>query len=72
MPDAYFATCLVDYKTMAKDMQGVLDSLNIMRLQPYRTLEHVIEGVVISFIDITEQKKAVRDAQDLNSHNLKS
>ncbi|MEI6790444.1 MAG: CheR family methyltransferase [Myxococcaceae bacterium] len=94
------ATSLVDYHKMAQETQRVLDSLipcevevstmeglhYLMRIQPYRTLEHVIEGAVISFIDITEQKKlevalqeanallrlAVRDAQDLNSHNLKS
>jgi two-component system CheB/CheR fusion protein len=28
----------------------------IMRVQPYRTLENVIEGAVISFVDVTEQR----------------
>jgi two-component system CheB/CheR fusion protein len=32
-----------------------------MRIQPYRTLENVIEGAVISFVDITEMVKT-RDA----------
>lgn len=28
-----------------------------LRIQPYRTLENVIEGAVITFVDITEVKK---------------
>jgi two-component system CheB/CheR fusion protein len=28
-----------------------------MRIQPYRTLENVIEGAVLTFVDITEQKE---------------
>lgn len=57
-----------------------------MRIQPYRTLDNIIEGVVITFVDITEIVQArdalrrlaivVRDAtdaitvQDLNGHIL--
>jgi hypothetical protein len=29
-----------------------------MRIQPYRTIDNRIEGAVISFIDITERKRA--------------
>ena len=29
-----------------------------MRIQPYRTLNYVIEGVVMSFVDITDLKSA--------------
>ena len=29
-----------------------------MRIQPYRTLDNVIEGAVITFVDITEIKQA--------------
>ena len=39
-----------------------------MRIQPYRTLDNVIEGVVITFIDITEivrAREALRKADDL-------
>ena len=32
-----------------------------MRMQPYRTLENVIEGAVISFIDVTEVKETRED-----------
>jgi two-component system, chemotaxis family, CheB/CheR fusion protein len=30
----------------------------IMRIRPYRTLDNVINGVVITFVDITARKKA--------------
>jgi two-component system CheB/CheR fusion protein len=39
-----------------------------MRIQPYRTLDNVIEGAVISFLDITETvqtREALRAANDL-------
>ncbi|KCZ73199.1 PAS domain S-box [Candidatus Methanoperedens nitroreducens] len=35
-----------------------------MRILPYRTVENVIDGVVISFIDITETKRAELSEQD--------
>src|SRR5581483_3655123 len=31
---------------------------HIRRIAPYRTLDHRIEGVVITFVDITERKQA--------------
>ncbi len=54
------------------DARAVLDSLTpreremraaggawfLARIQPYRTLDNMIEGVVLTFIDITEMKKA--------------
>jgi two-component system CheB/CheR fusion protein len=33
------------------------DTVFIMRIRPYRTVEDVIDGVVITFIDITERKR---------------
>jgi two-component system CheB/CheR fusion protein len=32
-----------------------------MRIRPYRTLDHVIEGAVLTFVDISEMK-AIKDA----------
>ncbi|WP_409606557.1 chemotaxis protein CheB [Brevundimonas sp.] len=32
----------------------------VMRIRPYRTLERMIEGVVITFVDVTERRKAER------------
>jgi two-component sensor histidine kinase len=35
-----------------------------MRLRPYRTVDNVVEGVVITFVDVTERKRA----DDLRLH----
>jgi two-component system CheB/CheR fusion protein len=62
---------LLGYDRMVSDVQNVLDSLipletevqtragawYLMRIRPYRTLENVIEGAVITFIDITQRKQ---------------
>jgi two-component system CheB/CheR fusion protein len=67
-PVAHIVSNLVGYLHLVEDTQAVLDTLvqkdvvvqtiegswYNMRIQPYRTLENVIEGAVISFIDITE------------------
>ncbi len=74
-PVAHIVSNLVGYSCLVADVQAVLDTLvskevpvqtidgksYTMRIQPYRTLENVIEGVVISFVDITEMVKT-RDA----------
>ena len=63
---------LREYDTLVDDVQEVLDSLipkeleaqtksgawYAMRIQPYRTLDNVIEGAVITFVDISERKMA--------------
>jgi two-component system CheB/CheR fusion protein len=71
---------LVDYTDLTDDVQAVLSDLlprerevqtrqgawYLMRIGPYRTLENVIEGAVITFIDISEHKRsadAVRAAR---------
>ena len=41
----------------------------LMRIKPYRTAEHAIEGAVIVFVDITEQKKTSRLATVINDSN---
>jgi len=44
------------------------DKFYTMRIQPYRTLENVIEGAVIAFIDITamvQTREELRKANDL-------
>jgi two-component system CheB/CheR fusion protein len=81
-PVAHLVAHLVDYTGLVADVQAVLDTLVVrevevqtaagrsytMRIQPYRTLENVIEGAVISFVDITEIVKtrdALRHANDL-------
>lgn len=67
-PIAHIVSNLEGYSSLVKDTQNVLDTLipleievsthdekyYLMRIQPYRTLENIIEGAVISFINITE------------------
>jgi two-component system CheB/CheR fusion protein len=71
-PVAHIVSNLVGYDRLAEDVETVLDSLAqreaevetkagawyLMRIRPYRTVENVIEGAVITFIDITERKRA--------------
>lgn len=82
-PVGHIVSNLRGYDSIAADTQAVLDTLLpkelevqttagswfTMRIQPYRTIDNVIEGAVITFTDITECKKAndaLRKAIDLN------
>jgi len=74
-PVAQIVSNLVGYNSLTADLHEVLDTLvpkavevdtadgacHSMRLQLCRTLDNVIEGAVISFLDITE-KQRLRDA----------
>ncbi len=67
-PVGHLVSNMIDYDNLVADVQAVLDTLvskevevqtkdgkwYAMRIQPYRTLDNVIEGAVISFVDITE------------------
>jgi two-component system CheB/CheR fusion protein len=81
-PVAHIVANLVGYDSLVADAQGVLDTLvpkvievqtkdskwYTLSIQPYRTLENVIEGAVISFVDITASKRteeALRQANTL-------
>jgi two-component system CheB/CheR fusion protein len=81
-PVAHIVSNLVGYGSLVADLQAVLDTLvprevdvlslegksYTMRIQPYRTLDNVIEGAVISFVDITQRKHAedaLRKANEL-------
>jgi two-component system, chemotaxis family, CheB/CheR fusion protein len=81
-PVGHIVSNLVGYDRLVADTQAVLDTLvqkeietqtaegrwYTLRIQPYRTLENVIEGAVITFVDITEIKKtqeALRKANEL-------
>jgi PAS domain-containing protein len=82
-PVGHIVSNLVGYDRLAADVQEVLDTLipkeaevqsrtgawYMMRILPYRTLDNVIEGAVITFVDITEVKRsqdALQNAKDLN------
>jgi two-component system CheB/CheR fusion protein len=81
-PVAHIVSNLVGYEGLVADTRAVLNTLihkevdvqtregkwYTMRIQPYRTLDNVIEGAVISFFDITETvqtREALRAANDL-------
>ena len=71
-PVGHILSNLSGYDNLLPDIQAVLDTLVgkevevqtengtwfTMRILPYRTLDNVIEGAVITFVDITEAKKA--------------
>jgi two-component system CheB/CheR fusion protein len=77
-PVGHIVSNLVGYDRLMEDVQAVLDTLMasevevqtvagvwyLLRIRPYRTLDNVIEGAVISFTDITELKKAQAQLQE--------
>ena len=66
------------YENLFDDVSGVLNTLvfretevpdkngnrYLMRILPYRTTENVIDGAVVTFIDITERKQAEKKEHD--------
>ncbi len=70
---------LAGYGRLVEDIRAVLDTLipkeaevqtregqwYLMRILPYRTLENVIEGAVLSFVEITKQKELQEQLQEL-------
>ena len=81
-PVGHIVSNLVGYANLVDDTKVVLNSLIpkeievqtlsgiwfMLRIRPYRTLENVIEGAVITFVDITALKQAealVRESQSL-------
>lgn len=70
-PMAHIVSKLVGYANLPEDTRTVLDTLEpkeieaettegkwyTLRIHPYRTVNNVIEGAVITFVDITEKKK---------------
>jgi len=71
-------TSKIRYDRLKKDCREVLDTLIVkeaevqnadnnwyaMRISPYRTLENIIDGVVITFVDITKIKRAEKALKD--------
>ncbi len=81
-PIAHIVHNLLHYTSLVSDLEAVLLKLLVverevqtsagrwytLRMQPYRTLDNVIEGAVVSFVDITEMVKtrqALLYSQDL-------
>lgn len=81
-PVGHIVSNLIGYNRLVEDVQAVLDSLVprevevrtkagvwfLMHIQPYRTLENVMEGAVITFADISEIKKAQETLQEAFEH----
>jgi two-component system CheB/CheR fusion protein len=51
-------TVLENLTRVEKEVQGESDQYYRMRIVPYRTAENVINGAVVTFVDITEYKRA--------------
>jgi two-component system, chemotaxis family, CheB/CheR fusion protein len=70
----------LDYDRLAEDAEEVLRTLHsvereagarderffILRLMPYRTLDDRIEGVVVTFVDIAERRRAEEELRERN------
>ncbi|MFC0805305.1 chemotaxis protein CheB [Ensifer sp. P24N7] len=68
----------LEYADLAEDAQSVLENLTpierevksrkdgwyLVRMRPYRTIDDKIDGVVATFVDITERRKAEETARD--------
>ena len=80
-PVGHLLSNLVGYDRLVADTRSVLDTLipkeqevqttegnwYLLRILPYRTVENMIEGAVITFVDITEMQRtrvALRQAND--------
>ncbi|RPJ65494.1 MAG: PAS domain S-box protein, partial [Alphaproteobacteria bacterium] len=71
-PVGHIVSNLLGYDRLVEDIKEVLDTLTpkdievqtkkgawyLLRIRPYRTIENVIKGAVITFTDITEMKRA--------------
>ncbi|MGD9974212.1 MAG: PAS domain-containing protein [Desulfatirhabdiaceae bacterium] len=83
-PVAHIVSNLVGYSRLVADTQVVLNTLIPksvdvqtteskwfrMNIQPYRTLDNVIEGAVITFVDITQTRK-MREALEKSEERLR-
>jgi two-component system CheB/CheR fusion protein len=81
-PVGHIVSNLVGYDALLADIQAVLDTLvpkevevhsragmwYTMRILPYRTLENVIEGAVITFTDITESRQMKVALNEAHTH----
>jgi len=81
-PVAHTVTNLVGYDQLVPDAQQVLDTLvtkvievqskdgkwYTMRMQPYRTIDNVIEGAVLNFVEITSLKRIQAELESDKAH----
>lgn len=81
-PMSHILSNLVGYESLVDDAQSVLNTLMslerevrtangkwyTLRIQPYRTLDNTIEGVVLTFVDITEMVRIRESLRLANTH----
>jgi len=81
-PVAHIVTNLVGYDCLVQDAQEVLDTLvpkvidvqtkdgkwYTMRMQPYRTIDNVIEGAVLNFVEISTLKRIQAELESDKAH----
>ncbi len=84
-PVGHIVSNLPGYDHLVADIRAVLDTLisqegevqtadggwYTMRIQPYRTIDNVIEGAVLTFVDITGHKKAGQTRREIESTEMK-
>jgi two-component system CheB/CheR fusion protein len=77
-PIGHIVSNMMGYDRLVEDMKEVLESLAsrevevqtkagewyMMRIRPYRTLENVIEGTVVVFVDITDRKRMEAEVEE--------
>ena len=82
-PVGHIVANLKDYAGLTSDVQKVLDTLVpierevqstagkwfLLRIHPYRTLENVVEGAVITFTYVSDRKQARATAATERSNN---
>ena len=80
-PVAHIVSNLVGYTSLLADVQEVLKTLipreaevqtvdgksYTLRILPYRTLDNVIEGAVVTFVDVTEVRRTREALQKVNA-----
>jgi two-component system CheB/CheR fusion protein len=84
-PIGHIVSNLAGYDSLAADIRGVLDSLVthetavqtldglwfLLRILPYRTLDNVIEGAVITFVEISALRRTQDELREANQQLLR-
>ncbi len=55
---------LRDLSSIEREVRGPNGSWRLMRMRPYRTVEDRIDGVVVTFVDISERRRAADALRD--------
>jgi len=67
-------TVLKDLVPVEREIKSRAGGWCLMRIRPYRTLDNKIDGVVATFVDITERRRAeeaLRESEERLTHQLR-